>query len=366
MKTEEIQRRLTSWFAGQLPGAQDVRIEGLDRLEFGHSAETLVLTIGWRADCTDHREDVVLRMRPPAPGLLEPYDLRRQFDILRALKATPVRAPRALWFEGSGAVLGREFYVMERLGGIVYNERFVPEELEADPQRIRRMCESMVEQIAAIHSVDLHATGLDAIGDGRGYLDRELAHWAGEIRRVQRGPLPALERLVTALRRLQPEQCPRITLVHGDPKPGNFAFEGGEVSAVFDWEMATVGDPLADIGWAEILWRLPSSFTTRPGSLSTDEFAARYQELTGIIVRHREWYRALEGLKMAVILLVAAMLFDGGFTDDLRFGEMGYMVHPLTCQALGELGIVEDLDPGPVTAREERVVAVRERTSPVH
>ncbi len=364
MKTDDIQRRLTSWLAGQLPDAQHVRIEGLDRLEFGHSAETLLFTICWRAHAAERRQDVVLRLRPPAPGLLEPYNLRRQFEILRALESTPVRSPRALWFEGSGAVLGREFYVMERLAGTVY-ERSVPHELEADPQRIRRMSESMVEQIAAIHTLDLRATGLDAIADGRGYLDRELQHLAAEIRRVQRAPLPALERLVKALRDLQPEQCPKITLVHGDPKPGNFAFQGDQVSGVFDWEMATIGDPLADLGWAEITWRMPSSFTTRPASLSTDELAARYQELTGISVRHRQWYRAFQGLKIAVILLVGAMLFDAGFTDDLRMAEMGYGVHPFTRDALRDLGMDEELDSGPVTAREERVAAVRRRMSQV-
>ncbi len=362
MKTDDIQRRLASWFAGKLPDAHDVRIEGLDRLEFGHSAETLLFTICWHAHGADRRQDVVLRLRPPPPGLLEPYNLRRQFEILRALEATPVRSPRALWLEGTGAVLGREFYVMERLAGTVY-ERSVPHELEADPQRIRRMSESMVEQIAAIHTVDLRATGLDAIGDGRGYLDRELQHWAGEIRRVQRGPLPALERLLKALRALQPEQCPKITLVHGDPKPGNFAFQSDRVSGVLDWEMATVGDPLADIGWAEITWRMPSSFTARPASLSADELVARYEDLTGIGVRHRHWYRAFQGLKIAVIMLVGAMLFDDGFTDDLRMAEMGYGVHPFTRDALRDLGVDEELDSGPVTAREERIAAVRRRTS---
>jgi aminoglycoside phosphotransferase (APT) family kinase protein len=360
MRTDDIESRLTSWFTAQLPDARDLRIEGLDRVELGHSAETLLLTIAWIAHGMDHREDVVIRLRPPPPGLLEPYDLQRQFGILRALEGTPVRAPRALWYEGSGAVLGREFYVMERLPGTVY-ERFVPEELEGDPPRIRRMSESMTEQIAAIHSVDLHATGLDAIGGGRGYLDRELQHWAHEIARVQRGPLPALERLVTALRERQPEPCPRVTLVHGDAKPGNFAFDGDEVSAVFDWEMASVGDPLADIGWAELLWTSPGSFTARPASLSVDEFVTRYQQLTGIAVRHREWYRAFQGLKMSVIMLVGAMLFDEGCTDDVRLAQMGLAVHPMTMQALRELGVEDDLEPGPVSPRMERVLAVRER-----
>jgi len=341
-----VRQRLTAWLAAQLPGAAGVRIDGLDRVELGHSAETLLLTVAWRRGNHDHHEDVVVRIRPPAPGLLEPYDLKRQFDILRALEGTPVRAPRALWYEGSGEVLGREFYVMERRAGVVY-ERTLPEELAAAPDRIRRMSESMVDQIAAIHNVDLHATGLDAIGDGRDYLDRELDHWEGELRRVQRGPLPALDRLVVELRRRRPEPCPRVTLVHGDPKHGNFAFVDDEVNAVFDWEMATVGDPLADLGWAEMLWNLPGSFTSLPGSLSADELVARHEALTGIVARNREWYRAFQLLKMTAIMFVGGMLFAAGHSDDVRLADMAAGVPFFTRQALAELGVEDAPDPDP-------------------
>jgi aminoglycoside phosphotransferase (APT) family kinase protein len=330
--------RLTAWFAGQLPGAEQLRIEGLDRLSAGHSAESLLLTLVWREAGREQRREVVLRLRPPPPGLLEPYDLERQFRILRALESTPVPSPRALWYEGTGSVLGREFYAMERLGGTVY-ERSLPEDLACAPERLARMSRSLVESIAAIHRVDLRATGLDALGDGRGFLERELDHWSSEMRRVQRAPLPELERLLAELQRRRPDQSPRITLVHGDPKPGNFAFENDRVTAVFDWEMASIGDPLADVGWAEFNWTTPNSFTNQPGSLSRDEFAALYQDLTGIPVRQREWYRAFQGYKMVVIMLVASMLFEGGLSADPRFAQMGLAVPVYTAQALAELGI---------------------------
>jgi aminoglycoside phosphotransferase (APT) family kinase protein len=351
--------RLAGWVASQLPGADRVRVEGLGRAEMGHSAESLYFTVSWEDATGEHRQDVVLRIRPPAPGLLEPYDLKRQFDILRGLEPTPVRAPRPLWFEPSGEVLGREFYAMERLPGDVY-EQDVPAELTTDPGRVRRMCDSMVEQIAAIHGVDLRATGLDAVGDGEAYLDRELRFWSDEIHRVRRGPLPALERLSAALREQQPEQCPSVTLVHGDAKPGNFAFQGGEVTAVFDWEMATIGDPLCDIGWAELLWTIPGSFTTLPGALSVDEFVARWEELSGLRALHRHWYRALQRFKMATINLVGSHLVDVGASDDLRFLDYAYAIHHLTMLALEELGIDEPLPPGPVLPRKERRLEIRE------
>lgn len=350
----DIERRLVPWISEMVPGARNVRIDRLDRVEMGHSAETLLLTLSWEDDAGDHREEVALRIRPPVPGLLEPYDLQRQVDVLRALESTPVRAPRAYWLEPSGRVLGREFYVMERLPGTVY-ERGVPEELATDPSRIRRMCESMVEQLAAVHSVDTGAVGLEGISDGRRYVHREIDHWTSEIQRVQRGPLPALERLAAAVREQQPQQCPSVTLVHGGAKPGNFAFEGSEVSAVFDWEMATIGDPLADIGYAEMLWVMPGYFTSRPAALTVDEFVTLWGELTGIQTSSRPWYRALAGFKTAAIILVGGHLFDEGDSDDLRFGQMTGAIHPLTRQALHELGIDEELESGPVLPRQERV-----------
>ena len=359
MGGDEIGTRLAGWLRTQLDDADDVRVEGLGRVEVGHSAEMLVLTVVWRSQGGEGRRDVVVRLRPPSPGLLEPYDLARQFRILRGLEGTAVKAPRALWLESSGDVLGRPFFVMERLDGEVY-ERGVPAALAADPERIRRMSESLVEQIATIHRVDLAASGIAALGDGRDYLDRELERWSREMRRVARGPLPALERLLAALREHQPEPCPTITLVHGDAKPGNFAFVGAEVSAVFDWEMADVGDPLADIGWAEITWRTPS-ITSRPSSLSVDEFVARWEERTGITARHREWYRALQTYKMAVIMLVGGMLFDAGHSDDLRLAEMASVVPLVTELALRELGVAERPEHGPVGVRAERVKEVKQR-----
>jgi aminoglycoside phosphotransferase (APT) family kinase protein len=352
MVMTDIDSRLTSWLAAQLPDGEDVSVTGLGRVEMGHSAETLLVTLAWRANGSDQRQDAVIRVRPPVPGLLEPYDLKRQFDILRAVESTPVRAPRALWFEPSREVLGREFYVMERLGGTVY-ERHVPDEVATAPRRVRRMCEAMIEQLAAIHAVDVRTIPSGSVEVGHDYLSRELDHWSSEVRRVQRGALPALERLVTALVERQPEQYPEITLVHGDPKPGNFAFEGAEVSAVFDWEMAALGDPLADLGWAEVNWSMPNSIVMLPGAPSVDELVSRYEELTGFTTRHRAWYCAFQGFKMAVILLVAGHLYDTGASDDVRFRDMAHVVHPLTQQAFRTLALDDDLESGPVVPRRE-------------
>ena len=354
---DDVGPRLTAWFEQQLPDAEAVLIEGLSRVEFGHSAEMLLLTVVWRSKMGGHRQDVVVRIRPPEPGLLEPYDLRRQFEILRALETTPVRAPRALWIDETADVLGRPFYVMERLDGSVY-EREMPSELASAPERIHRMSEAVIEQIAAIHLVDLRATGLDAVGDGRDFLGHELDHWENEMRRVQRGPLPALERLAARLREQRPEPTDPSTLVHGDTKAGNFAFVGDDVSGVFDWEMASIGDPMADIGWAEVTWRLTPPFSALSAS-DIDCLLVRYEQLTGIVVHDRPWHRAFQAFKMAVIMLVGAMLFDAGFSDDSRLADMGLAVPAVTQIGLRDLSIEDQLESGPVTPRRQRLQAVR-------
>jgi aminoglycoside phosphotransferase (APT) family kinase protein len=345
-----VAERLTAWIGTKLPNPDEVSIEGLDRVDFGHSAEMMVLTIV----AGDSKQDVVVRLRPKPPSLLEPYDLARQFTILRALQDTAVRVPGALWLEDTGEVLGRPFLVMERVGGDVY-EMEAP---TADDDTVVRMCLSLAEQIALIHSVDLEQTGLDALDEGHRHLERELNRWAAEMHRVKRARLPALERLLAALSNSKPEPCPRITLVHGDAKPGNFAFTGGEVSAVFDWEMSTVGDPLTDIGWLEMLWVQPVGINSHPAALSIEDLLAHYEQISGIKVENRSWYRAFNAYKMAVICLIGAMLVDGGHSDDQKLVLASYGTALLTKMGLAELGIKEPLDDGPVLPSEERMQQV--------
>jgi aminoglycoside phosphotransferase (APT) family kinase protein len=353
----DVGAALTVWLRSQLPEATDLKVEGLNQVEFGHSAETLLFTVVWQQHGARHRRDVVLRLRPPSPGLLEPYDLRRQFDVLRALENTPVRAPRGLWIEETGDVLGRPFFVMERLDGEVY-EREVPPHLKDSPERIAKMSERIFDQIAAIHRVDVQTPQLRALGTGIGYVDHELDFWEAKMHRWQRGTLPALEALLSALRQSQPDPNPTITLVHGDAKPGNFAFVDDDVSAVFDWEGAALGDPLADLGWAEMTWRITPFVAGLPAG-HFDNLIERYQQTTGMTVNHRPWYAAFQAFKMSVIQLTAVMLFDNGYSDDPRFAEMAVAIPWVTNLGFESLGITPPDDHGPVAPRPERLQAIQ-------
>ncbi|BBX03264.1 acyl-CoA dehydrogenase [Mycolicibacterium moriokaense] len=351
---DDVRDRLTGWLRTQLQDVDDLRLEGLDRVEFGHSAEMMVFTMVANAE----RRDVVLRLRPPAPALLEPYDLAKQFTVLRALEGSAVRVPPALWLEDAGDVLGRPFFVMERVPGTVY-EMEAPQQPEVSAAGVARMCESMAEQLAAIHTVDIAAVNLEYLDDGRGHLDREIEHWSSEMQRVKRGTLPALERLQQELKDNQPAPSAKVTLVHGDAKPGNFAFVGDEISAVFDWELTTVGDPLTDIGYLELLWRMPVGIPSHEAAMTIDDLIAHYAAVSGVTVVNRAWYRALAAFKLAVINLIGSRLFDDGVTDDQRFMLNAYGISMFTKMGLDDLGVTEELDDGPVMPSEQRMKAVQ-------
>jgi aminoglycoside phosphotransferase (APT) family kinase protein len=346
----DAQARLAGWFATEL-GVDRVVLVDFEGVPTGHSAETIKLTLAWD-DAGPRQREVVVRVRPQPPGLLEPYDLRKQFDLLRALEPTPVRSPAVLWYEETGDVLGRECFVMECAPGIVY-EREIPAELTDDPARVRAMSEALVDELVAIHDVDVKS--LSFLDDGREFVDRELGYWSGEMRRVQRGPVPALERLLAELEAQRPPASDVVTLLHGDAKPGNFAFVGAELTASFDWEMTALGDPMSDLAYAQITWALRGMFTILPSSLTPDELVDRYAARTGRDIRDLAWHRALQGYKLGVIMLLGSMLFDAGHSDDPRLGFMGYATEMFTTPALAELGVDEPPESGVVLARPERL-----------
>jgi aminoglycoside phosphotransferase (APT) family kinase protein len=251
---------------------------------------------------------------------------------------------------------------MECAPGTVY-ERAIPDELRDDPARVRRMSEALVDELVAIHQVDVDALaflGHRDLGGGVDSIGRELAHWTAEMQRVQRGPLPALELLAARLDAERPAPSPEVTLVHGDAKPGNFAFVGDELTASFDWELASLGDPMMDVAYAQVTWQLRNMFTTLPSSLSVDELVARYVASAGREARDLEWHRALQGFKLGVIMLLGAMLFDAGHTDDPRLGAMGYATSMFTTPALAELGVREPPEDGAVLPRPERLALLND------
>jgi aminoglycoside phosphotransferase (APT) family kinase protein len=295
----------------------------------GHSNVTYLIRRGG--------ERFVLR-RPPRPPLPpSAHDVLREARLLTALAGADVRTPPVLDACDDESVLGVPFYVMEYIEGAVITSE-VPERL-ANPEERRRICFELVDALAEVHAVDWRACGLEGFGKPTGYLDRQLRRFNGlwDINKTRE--LPAVQEVGEWLAANQPESPP-ATIVHGDYRLGNtmFAHEApARLIAIFDWEMATIGDPLADIGYLTATWSQPEGGDREPtmfdmltvtheeGFLGRDELVARYEEVTGRSMSDLRWYQALALWKAAVFMEGNYKRFTMGNSDDeyLAFFDEG-------------------------------------------
>jgi aminoglycoside phosphotransferase (APT) family kinase protein len=299
-------------------GIGEGRVEA-ERIGEGHSNFTFLVRRG------DAR--VVLR-RPPRPPLPpSAHDVLREARLLRALESTPVRVPRVLASGDEEAGLGVPFYVMEEMEGTVITSE-LPPALDGEQER-RRISEELVDALAEIHAVDWRACGLEGYGKPTGYLERQLRRFTGLWEFSKTRELPVVEEVRDWLASNMPES-PESTIVHGDYRLGNVMVGNGapaELVAIFDWELSTIGDPLADVGYLTVTWAQQddpvdntfsslSAATRKPGFMTRDELTARYEERTGRSISALHWYQALAMWKAAVFMEGNYKRYTLGASDD--------------------------------------------------
>jgi aminoglycoside phosphotransferase (APT) family kinase protein len=279
--------------------------------------------------------ELILR-RPPRPPLPpSAHDVLREARLLRALQDTPARVPRVLAVGSDESVIGSPFYVMERVEGDVITTD-MPAELD-NPTERRRTADQLVDALVEVHAVDWQAVGLEGFGKPTGYLERQLRRFNGlwEINRTRE--IPEVERVGTWLAQNLPESGP-ATIVHGDYRLGNTMFAAGapaRLAAIFDWEMATIGDPLADVGYLCMMWTEAGDpagglrealgrVTRAEGFPNRAELIARYEEGSGRSMRDMRWYTTLAVWKSIVFMEGNYKRAVAGTTDDpylRQFGE---------------------------------------------
>jgi aminoglycoside phosphotransferase (APT) family kinase protein len=241
--------------------------------------------------------------------------------------------PAVLAVGDDEAIIGVPFYVMEKVDGFVVTGE-IPAPLDTIDDR-RRMGEELIDALVEMHSVDWRAAGLEGFGRESGYLERQLRRWGGLWEHNRTREVPAVERVGTWLAANLP-QSPPATIVHGDYRLGNVMLGPSSPTrlvAIFDWEMATIGDPLADLGYLTTMWpehddpatRVELSTVTRqPGFLTRDELIARYEERSGRAMTDIRWYRTLAVWKAIVFMEGNYRRAVSGTTDDpylKAFGE---------------------------------------------
>ena len=272
----------------------------------------------------------VLR-RPPRPPLPpSAHDVLREARLLSAVQDADVRTPRVLATCDDAAVIGAPFYVMERMQGHVLSDA-VPPALAADHARIGA---ELVDALAELHAVDWRACGLEGYGKPTGYLERQLRRFGGLWELSRTRELPVMDRVTEWLAAHRPESA-EATIVHGDYRLGNTMFAPSapaRLVAIFDWELATIGDPLADLGYLAATWAEPGddedtffglgAVTMLPGFPSRAELVARYEERTGRSLPEVRWYATLALWKSAVFLEGSYKRRLAGTTEDAFFDRL--------------------------------------------
>ncbi len=296
--------RLEEWLTNALNAPAPVSVASIELITGGRSNLTYRVMI-------KEERTVVLRRPPLGHVLPTAHDMSREFRVLTGLTGTRVPVARPIALCADAEVIGAPFYVMEFVPGRIFRTLEAAAALTED--QATQLSEALADMLASIHAVDLAATGLDTLGRGAGYLRRQLDRWQRQWELSATRTVPGYDTLVSRLDQGMPAEGD-TTLVHGDFRIDNVLVDIAQaprIAAVVDWEMATLGDPLADLGLTLVYWTeagevgwLPMSTnaTAAPGFHTRAEFAAAYAGRTGRDVSRIEYYMAFGYFKLAVVL----------------------------------------------------------------
>ncbi|MEO8602365.1 MAG: phosphotransferase family protein, partial [bacterium] len=329
-------RRLAEFLRGKLPGA--ALEPSVVQFGGGHANLTYLLRYG--------AQEYVLRRPPLGPVAPSAHDMGREYRVLSVLHRVYPLAPRAFLYCDDAERIGAPFFVMERRRGSVVRLT-IPAAFGggADADANRRMSEVLIDALADLHQADFRAVGLETLGKPDGFLRRQIDGWAQRYERCQTRDITLVERLVAWLRAEQPASPPPA-LLHNDWRLDNLMLasdDPGRCVAVFDWDMCTLGDPLADLGTLLASWRqagedvgdmtagtMPSHV---PGFLTRGAAVARYAARRGIDAGAVPYYYVFGLFKVAVVLQQIFHRYHVGQTQDARFARFDQVAEMLFTNA---------------------------------
>ncbi|MGN9906725.1 phosphotransferase family protein [Phytohabitans sp. LJ34] len=278
----------------------------------------------------------VLRRPPLGHVLRTAHDMAREYRVISALAPTAVPVPRTLLLCPDAEVIGAPFYVMEFVDGTVY--RTAEQTAALGAERAGTLAFTLVDVLADLHEVDAEAVGLGDFGHPAGYLERQVRRWKGQLDASRSRDLPGVDELHTRLAESVPAES-GASVVHGDYRLDNVVVDAdGRVAAVLDWEMATLGDPLADLGLLLVYWdglariggnAVATAVNPAAGFPPGAALAARYAERRGADLTRLPWYTAFGFFKLAVIAEGIHYRFTRGKTVGAGFEQIGQIVPPL-------------------------------------
>lgn len=302
-------------------------VASLDVQQFpgGHSNLTYLVRLGDR--------ELVLRRPPFGSKVKSAHDMSREYRMLEKLSPAFPQAPRPVLFCDDSAILGAEFYLMERITGVII--RKPPSPVQLDESTCSALCRSMVETLASLHAVDYDRLGLADFGRPDGYVERQISGWTQRYYGSQTGEIEHFEEVAGWLTANLPQKG-AASIIHNDYKLDNLVLDPDDVSrivGILDWEMTTLGDPLMDLGTAlstwveagdsEIFRKMAFGPTDRAGMYSRRRLADCYEECTGRSVGEIVFYYAFGLFKNAVVVQQIYYRYEKGLTRDSRFASFG-------------------------------------------
>lgn len=339
-----VESALADWFSARL-GADDVELHQFRRHTEGFSWQTYTMVARWTdADHGRLREQGYAVRVEPTDGLLAPYDIDGQFALHEAVLRQPgIPMPALFWLEKDRSVLGMPFYVMERVIGKVPVQWGAKDpEVFPTPGARHRIGIEFVDVLAAIHDVDLSGDWLghfDVVPDPYASACAQVEHWAAYFENSVLVPIPTIDYAISWLRR-NIAHSPRLALVHGDYRIGNFMIRDGGIVSIFDWELAHVSDPIEDIAYSGMpLFRGRNPMLSH--LLMPEEYFSHYESLTGLLVDADvfHFWTVLGLVKATASHVRGSRAFQDGKGDDMRLAAMGHQVQFVVRHVANELGL---------------------------
>jgi aminoglycoside phosphotransferase (APT) family kinase protein len=285
-------------------------------------------------------QDLILRRPPAGAAIKSAHDMGREFRVQQALQASFPSVPRMVGLCDDPAVLGSEFYVMQRITGTILRSR-IPADLGLDPAGLRKLCESLIDHLVDLHGIDTTDPAVATLGKGHGYVARQVEGWSGRYRAAKTWNVPAFEPVMRWLQARQPLDSD-ICVIHNDYRLDNVVLDPenpSQIIGVLDWEMATLGDPLMDLGGALAYWVeagdgplmkwLRRQPTDAPGMLTRQEVVALYAQRSGRSVDDWTFYEVFGLFRLAVIIQQIYRRYHLGQTTNDAFKHYWIAVHYL-------------------------------------
>ena len=310
---------------------------GILQFPRGHSNLTYLVRVGDR--------EVVLRRPPFGVKVKSAHDMKREYDILSALTGVYRRAPKPIAFCDDESLIGAKFYLTERVRGVILRGEKPPSGITFSPELLHKTSTALVDNLAELHAVDVTRHPLASLGRPQGYVGRQVTGWTERYFNAKTDEIPGVEAAAAWLSRNMPKES-GAAVIHNDYKYDNVVLDPSDLTrivAVLDWEMATVGDPLMDLGTFLGYWGDPDDPkelrsraygpTYLPGSLSRPQIVERYAQKSGRAVGSILFYYVFALFKIAVIVQQIYKRYVEGHTRDPRFASLIHWVRVMAHQA---------------------------------